>query len=760
MKNKKIVKSPWFFMALAAVFAILLSTLFGGGSDYATVKTSVALGQLESGNAEAVNVKDKEQILEITLKEPIDPTGDDAETTDKIQTQYPAGATDQIFDAVKASQGTDPQAGDEGFDTTVTQESVLFSLLISLLPFIILLGLLFFLMNSMQGGGRGVMQFAKSKAKLVTKDMPKTTFADVAGADEAIEELGEIKDFLQNPARFQALGAKIPKGVLLFGPPGTGKTLLARAVAGEAGVPFYSISGSDFVEMFVGVGASRVRDLFEQAKTNAPAIIFIDEIDAVGRHRGAGMGGGHDEREQTLNQMLVEMDGFDVKGGVILIAATNRPDILDPALLRPGRFDRQIAVDRPDLEGRKAILRVHAKGKPVAQGVDLDTIARRTPGFTGADLANVLNEAALLTARHGGTSITNDALEEAIDRVIAGPERKTRAMSDKEKKMTAYHEGGHALVAQALPHSAPVHKVTILPRGRSLGHTLILPTEDKYSQSRSEMIDSLAYMLGGRAAEEMVYHDPTSGASNDIEKATHVARAMVTEYGMSDKLGAVKYGTSESEPFLGRDMGHQRDYSDEVAGMIDSEIRELIEIAHDEAWEILSEHRAELDQIVLELMEKETLSADDMNRICANVPKRSPMAPYQGSGRRRSGDSLPPIMTPKELAEAKANGIVDKDAHPPTATENPVNGAGRHFAAEPANDSSATRYLPPQPSPAVPADPPAPSGRRSDYGEDDYTRELPAVPPAPQAGGQDSSRPAPPSYSRDWLNPPRGDNDR
>ena len=382
----------------------------------------------------------------------------------------------------------------------------------SFLPFLILLLLLFWLFNSMQGGGRGVMQFGKSKAKQVTKDTPKTTFADVAGADEAVEELYEIKDFLQNPVKFQAVGAKIPKGVLLFGPPGTGKTLLARAVAGEAGVPFFSISGSDFVEMFVGVGASRVRDLFEQAKQNAPAIIFVDEIDAVGRHRGAGMGGGHDEREQTLNQMLVEMDGFDVKGGVIMIAATNRPDILDPALLRPGRFDRQIAVDRPDLLGRKAILAVHAKGKPLAPDVDLETVARRTPGFTGADLANVLNEAALLTARHNGSLINDATLEEAIDRVIAGPERKTRAMSEKEKKVTAYHEGGHALVAHALPNLDPVHKVTILPRGRSLGHTLVLPTEDKYTQTRSEMIDTLAYALGGRAAEELVFHEPTTGA--------------------------------------------------------------------------------------------------------------------------------------------------------------------------------------------------------------------------------------------------------
>ena len=493
--------------------------------------------------------------------------------------------------------------------------------------------------------------FGKSKAKLVTKDTPKTTFADVAGADEAVEELHEIKDFLQNPAKFQALGAKIPKGVLLFGPPGTGKTLLARAVAGEAGVPFYSISGSDFVEMFVGVGASRVRDLFEQAKANAPAIIFVDEIDAVGRHRGAGMGGGHDEREQTLNQLLVEMDGFDAKGGVILIAATNRPDILDPALLRPGRFDRQIAVDRPDMEGRKAILRVHAKGKPFAPDVDLDTVARRTPGFTGADLANVINEAALLTARNKRAIIDDATLEEAIDRVIAGPERRTRAMSDKEKKITAYHEGGHALVAYALPNLAPVHKVTILPRGRSLGHTLVLPTEDKYTQTRSEMIDTLAYALGGRAAEELVFHEPTTGAGNDIEKATALARAMVTQYGMSSKLGAVKYGTDDDEPFLGRDMGRAQDYSEAVAAEIDAEVRALIELAHDEAWEILVEYRDVLDNIVLELMEKETLSKDDMARICAPVVKRPSLAPYNGFGKRTPSDQ-PPVLTPAEQRAA------------------------------------------------------------------------------------------------------------
>jgi len=619
------------------ILLFALPPLFRGDGGYSEVETSKALAQVEGGNFSKILLNDKEQRLDITLRSPVDGKS-------KIAASYPANSSDEIFDAVKSKAG-----GDRVFDTKVSKDSLFFSLLINLLPIAFVVFLLFLVMNQVQGGGSRVMNFGKSKAKLVSKDTPKTTFSDVAGADEAIEELQEIKEFLENPAKFQAIGAKIPKGVLLYGPPGTGKTLLARAVAGEAGVPFYSISGSDFVEMFVGVGASRVRDLFEQAKANAPAIIFVDEIDAVGRHRGAGLGGGHDEREQTLNQLLVEMDGFDVKGGVILIAATNRPDILDPALLRPGRFDRQIPVDRPDLEVRKAILAVHAKGKPMAQDVDLAVIARRTPGFTGADLANVINEAALLTARGDGRFITPHALEEAIDRVVAGPERKTRAMSDKEKKVTAYHEGGHALTAWALPKLDPVHKVTVLPRGRSLGHTLVLPTEDRYTQTRSEMIDQLVYALGGRAAEELVFHEPTTGASNDIEKATHLARSMVTEFGMSAKLGAVKYGVTEGEPFLGRDYGHQRDYSEDIAANIDGEVRALIEAAHDEAWEILVEHRAVLDDLVLELMEKETLGKDDLARIFGPVAKRPPHNTYSGFGKRTPSDK-PPVLTATELA--------------------------------------------------------------------------------------------------------------
>ncbi len=653
-RTRGIFRRPVIWLLLVIAGAIALSAMFTGGPDYKRTDTSLAMSQLTSGNVKTAEFEAREQNLNLILKQKITVKG---AATDHITTQVPAESSDEIYNQF-INAANEKQI--ESFNTTVTQDSVLLSLLVNLLPIAILVILLLLFMSQMQGGGSRVLNFGKSKAKLITKDTPKTTFADVAGADEAVEELHEIKDFLQNPAKYQALGAKIPKGVLLYGQPGTGKTLLARAVAGEAGVPFYSISGSDFVEMFVGVGASRVRDLFEQAKANAPAIVFVDEIDAVGRHRGAGMGGGHDEREQTLNQLLVEMDGFDTKGGVVLIAATNRPDILDPALLRPGRFDRQIAVDNPDMEGRKAILRVHAKGKPFSPDVDLDSVARRTPGFTGADLANVINEAALLTARHDKRAITNEFLEESIDRVIAGPERRTRAMSDHEKKITAYHEGGHALVAWAMPQLAPVHKVTILPRGRSLGHTLVLPTEDKYTQTRAEMIDTLAYALGGRAAEELVFHEPTTGAGNDIEKATSVARAMITQYGMSSKLGAIKYGTSNDEPFLGRQMGHTRDYSEAIAAEIDSEVRALIETAHDEAWDILVEYRDVLDNIVLELIEKETISHQDMARLCARVQKRRPMAPFNGFGKRQPpSEERPPVLTPAEMDALKVSAAAD-----------------------------------------------------------------------------------------------------
>ena len=494
-------------------------------------------------------------------------------------------------------------------------------LIVGFLPWLLIFGFMIFVIMQMQSGGSRIMQFGKAKAKQVTKDQPKVTFEDVAGLKEAIEELGEIRDFLESPQKFRAMGAKIPKGVLLYGPPGTGKTLLARAVAGEAGVPFFSISGSDFVEMFVGVGASRVRDLFEKAKSSAPAIIFIDEIDAVGRHRGAGLGGGHDEREQTLNQLLVELDGFDVASGVIVIAATNRPDILDPALLRPGRFDRQVVVDRPDLRGRRAILDVHAKGKPISDDVDMEAIARQTPGFTGADLANLINEAALLAARRDKELVEPGELEEAIDRVIAGPERKSRVMSDHEKKVTAYHEGGHALVGFALPNADPIHKVTIIPRGRAGGYTLALPTEDRNYMRRSELTDQLAMLMGGRAAEELIFVDPTTGASNDIEKATEQARRMVMEYGMSDELGPMKYGKNNAEVFLGRDYSSQQDYSNEVAAAIDDAVRALLGQAHEEARRILTTHIEALHRLADRLITVETLAADEIVEILSDVPK-------------------------------------------------------------------------------------------------------------------------------------------
>ncbi len=650
MNRKRILRSWWLWAAVILFAFLILPNLLSSSTSYHAVSTSDALSAIKSGNASKVVVGDKEQTLQIDMA-----GGHKVDGYTQISTQYPSGADTTVVNVLDNAKGANGQP--LSWRTSITKENAWLSILVSLLPILLIVGVLFFVMSQVQGGGNRVMSFGRSKAKLVSKDTPKTTFSDVAGADEAIEELQEIKEFLANPAKFQAIGAKIPKGVLLYGPPGTGKTLLARAVAGEAGVPFYSISGSDFVEMFVGVGASRVRDLFEQAKSNAPAIIFVDEIDAVGRHRGAGLGGGHDEREQTLNQLLVEMDGFDVKGGVILIAATNRPDILDPALLRPGRFDRQIAVGPPDVIGREAVLKVHAKGKPFAADVDLSVIARRTPGFTGADLANVINEAALLTARNNGRLITNEALEESIDRVIAGPERKTRAMSDKEKRVTAYHEAGHALTAWAMPNLDPVHKVTILPRGRSLGHTLVLPLEDRYQQTRAEILDQLVYALGGRAAEELVFHEPTTGASNDIEKASKLARAMVTEYGMSAKLGAVKYGTGDAEPFMGRDYGHQRDYSEEIASDIDAEVRDLIERAHDEAWEILMQYRDSLDAMVLELVEKETLGKEDLERILTGVRKRPPHNTYGAFGKRTPSDR-PPVEIPPSLRKngASSNG--------------------------------------------------------------------------------------------------------
>ncbi|MBQ0067898.1 MAG: ATP-dependent zinc metalloprotease FtsH [Phascolarctobacterium sp.] len=489
------------------------------------------------------------------------------------------------------------------------------NILSSILPMLLIVGLWFFIMNNGGGGGRGIMNFGRSSARLVDENKMKVRFDDVAGADEAKQELSEVVEFLKEPTKYNELGAKIPKGVLLYGPPGTGKTLLAKAVAGEAGVPFFSISGSDFVEMFVGVGASRVRDLFETAKKNAPCIIFIDEIDAVGRQRGAGLGGGHDEREQTLNQMLVEMDGFEGNSGIIVIAATNRPDILDPALLRPGRFDRQIVVDRPDIKGREAILKVHIKGKPMAEDVKLDIIAARTPGFTGADLGNLVNEAALMTARKNKKSISMPEMEEAAERVIMGPERKSRVISDKEKRLTAYHEGGHTVLGMLLPHTDPVHKVTIIPRGRAGGYTLSLPTEDKYYATKSEMLDELKVLLGGRVAESLVLKEISSGASNDLQRATQLAHQMVCTYGMSEKLGPVTYGRGESQVFLGRDYTREKEYSEEVAAEIDQEVRGIIGTAYKETEKLLSDNMDKLECVANALMEKETLERDEIENL-------------------------------------------------------------------------------------------------------------------------------------------------
>ena len=656
MNLKRLARGPLIWIALAVLILWLGAQSFMT-SPVQRIDTSDGLALLAGDTVEEAKIVDGQQRVDLVLTEEFEDKGM------KVQFYYVAPQGPMVADALAAADL------EGGYNSEVPQTSWWVSLLSLLLPFVIILGLFWFLMSRMQGGGSRVMQFGKSRAKLVSKEKPQVTFADVAGVDEAVEELEEIKDFLADPGKFQAVGAKIPKGVLLYGQPGTGKTLLARAVAGEAGVPFYSISGSDFVEMFVGVGASRVRDLFEQAKQNAPSIIFVDEIDAVGRHRGAGLGGGHDEREQTLNQMLVEMDGFDVNTSVILIAATNRPDILDPALLRPGRFDRQISVDAPDLGGRERILQVHGKGKPLAADVDLRAVAKRTPGFTGADLANVLNEAALLTARTNGQLITNHHLDEAIDRVIAGPQKRTRLMNEKEKKITAYHEGGHALVAAALRYTDPVTKVTILPRGRALGYTMVMPTEDKYSTTRNELLDQLAYAMGGRVAEEVVFHDPTTGASNDIEKATAVARKMVTQYGMSERVGAVRVGQADGEVFLGRDMGHTRDYSEEVAAVVDGEVRRLVDFAHDEAWTIVNEYREVLDALVVELLEKETLNQAQLAEIFAPIVKREPREVWLSSPDRPVSD-LPPVRTPKELRDG--NGSAKAGATDGTSDEVPV----------------------------------------------------------------------------------------
>ena len=592
---RRFFKSAAFPILLVVILAFVASKVISSGSGTEAPSynelTTPKTGLIAEGKIEEVDINTKDNTLDVKER-----------NGDSFSTGYPPNTEQSLLTcSTRAKSKTDVHgSGGNG----------LLNLLTFILPFVLFLALWIFLMNQMQGGGSRVMNFGKSKAKRMSVDAPKITFRDVAGVDEAVQELHEIKEFLENPKKFQSLGARIPKGVLLYGPPGTGKTLLARAVAGEAGVPFFSISGSDFVEMFVGVGASRVRDLFEQAKQNSPCIIFMDEIDAVGRHRGAGMGGGHDEREQTLNQLLVEMDGFEMKDNIILIAATNRPDILDPALLRPGRFDRQVVVDRPDRKGRKQILEVHTRGKPLSKAIDLDTLAGQTPGFTGADLANLINEAALLTARTGKREISMQELEEGIMRVIAGPEKKTRVMSEKERLITAFHEMGHAIVGHLLENTDPVHKISIISRGQALGYTISLPTEDKFLTTRAELTDTMAMTLGGRAAEEIVFGEITTGASNDLEKVTETAKQMVMRFGMSERLGPRVFGHDRGQPFLGREFSSEPDYSDEIAREIDDEIRRIVEAAHQTAKDLLTDKRDELDKISKILLERETIDAD------------------------------------------------------------------------------------------------------------------------------------------------------
>jgi cell division protease FtsH len=601
---RRFFRSAAFPILIVVVLAFFAQRLISPGSGTETPDYNTFVQRVEQGQIESVTWNTKDNTLNV-------------KQTDG--TNYDESYPDS--DSAQAELLNNLQQHNVKTEIKGKGGSSLLSLLTYILPFLLFFAFWIFLMNQMQGGGSRVMSFGKSRAKRMSVDAPKITFRDVAGVDEAVQELHEIKEFLENPKKFQALGARIPKGVLLYGPPGTGKTLLARAVAGEAGVPFFSISGSDFVEMFVGVGASRVRDLFEQAKQNSPCIIFMDEIDAVGRHRGAGMGGGHDEREQTLNQLLVEMDGFEMKDNIILIAATNRPDILDPALLRPGRFDRQVVVDRPDRKGRKQILEVHTRGKPLAQNIDLDALAGQTPGFTGADLANLINEAALLTARSSKREITMLELEEGIMRVIAGPEKKSRVMSEKERLVTAYHELGHAIVGHLLPNSDPVHKVSIISRGQALGYTISLPTEDKFLTTRAELNDTMAMTLGGRAAEEIVFGEITTGASNDLEKVTETAKQMVMRFGMSERLGPRVFGHDRSMPFLGREFSAEPDYSDEVAREIDDEVRRIVEDAHQTSKDILSEHREHLDTISRILLERETIEADEFIALLEGKPE-------------------------------------------------------------------------------------------------------------------------------------------
>jgi cell division protease FtsH len=606
-------KSAAFPILIVVVLAFFAQKLISPDTQERPPSYGDFISQLGEGQVKTVDLKTKDNTLSVTLR-----------NGQQYETGYPPEAADRLDSRLAAAKAS---GSIQDYDVEGTKSNGWLSLLTYVLPFLIFIGFWIFLMNQVQGGGSKVMSFGKSRAKRLSVDSPKITFRDVAGVDEAVEELHEIKEFLENPKKFQALGARIPKGVLLYGPPGTGKTLLARAVAGEAGVPFFSISGSDFVEMFVGVGASRVRDLFEQAKQNSPCIIFMDEIDAVGRHRGAGLGGGHDEREQTLNQLLVEMDGFEMKDNIILIAATNRPDILDPALLRPGRFDRQIVVDRPDRKGRAKILEVHTRGKPLAKEIDVDALAGQTPGFTGADLSNLVNEAALLSARNGKREITQAELEEGIMRVIAGPEKKTRVMSEQERLITAYHEMGHAIVGHFLEHSDPVHKISIISRGQALGYTISMPQEDKFLTTRAELTDNMAMTLGGRAAEEIIFGEITTGASNDLEKVTATAKQMVMRFGMSDRLGPRVFGHDHGQPFLGREFSAEPDYSDEIAREIDDEIRRIVESAHQRAKDLLTEYRHALVTISEILVKRETIEKEQFEALLAGKTEADVFGP-------------------------------------------------------------------------------------------------------------------------------------
>jgi cell division protease FtsH len=608
-------KSAAFPILIVVVLAFFAQKLISPDTQQQPPSYGDFIAQMQNGEVKSADLKTKDNTITVKLR-----------NGQQYETGYPPEAADRLDSRLAAARQTGKI---QDYDVEGTKSNGWLSLLTYVLPFLIFIGFWIFLMNQVQGGGSKVMSFGKSRAKRMSVDSPKITFRDVAGADEAVEELHEIKEFLENPKKFQALGARIPKGVLLYGPPGTGKTLLARAVAGEAGVPFFSISGSDFVEMFVGVGASRVRDLFEQAKQNSPCIIFMDEIDAVGRHRGAGLGGGHDEREQTLNQLLVEMDGFEMKDNIILIAATNRPDILDPALLRPGRFDRQIVVDRPDRKGRAKILEVHTRGKPLAKEIDTDALAGQTPGFTGADLANLVNEAALLSARNGKREITQVELEEGIMRVIAGPEKKTRVMGQKERLITAYHEMGHAIVGHYLEHSDPVHKISIISRGQALGYTISMPQEDKFLTTRAELTDNMAMTLGGRAAEEIVFGEITTGASNDLEKVTATSKQMVMRFGMSERLGPRVFGHDHGQPFLGREFSAEPDYSDEIAREIDDEIRRIVEGAHQRAKDILTEHREALTRISEILLKRETIEKEEFQALLVGKAEEEVFGPEE-----------------------------------------------------------------------------------------------------------------------------------